>query len=361
MANRARVVVSAIFVGAMVGIPVSILAKDAAGVADVATPDPVMAAASNSTDCLTAPGRESPSGQRWFYRLEPGTNRRCWYLRDMPERTSQAASSRSNAPQSTSQNATQSQPAATAPVPRPLARTPQATRSLSNARAESTSAESAGITVPKTPVFITTTGTAGAARGTSIGTDAVQGPTSTLTASDSADGVSAGSSPDVATADGPYAGAGMNTGLSPFSPEMPGSPNMPQEKTSASLQVLFLVILGALGLAGVMASLIHRMARIWARRHPRPRRDSISRVATAGWDTAAAGTAAAHGRSKDRRANTAQRDGHSGQIKRFLAQITKQGGGKSKKRVSAKPQAASAARARNPSARRGARASAVRP
>jgi len=279
----------------------------------------------------------------------------------MPERNSQAASPRSNTPQSTSQNATQSQPATTAPVARPLARTPQATRSLSNARAESTGIESSGITVPKTPVFITTTGSAGANRGTSIGTDALQGPTSTLTASDSADGVTAGSSSDPSTADGPNAGSGMNTGLSPFPPDTPGMSNMPQEKSSASLQVLFLVILGALGLAGVMASLIHRMARSWARRHPRPRRDSIWRVATGGWDATEAGTAAVHGRSKDRRPNTGQRDGDSGQIKRFLTQITKHAGGKSKKRVSAKPQAASAARARNPSARRGARASAVRP
>ena len=355
MANRARVIVSAIFVGAIVGIPVSILAKDVAGVADGATSDSVMAAASSSTDCLTAPGRESPAGQRWYYRLEPGTNRRCWYLRDMPDRASQAASPRSNTPQSMSQNATQSQLATTAPVPRPLARTPQATRSLSNARAESTGTESTGVTVPKTPVFITTTGAVGANRMSSTGTDTIQGASSTLTSSDQADGPVA-TPADATTADGPNAGFGMNTGLSPLPPEMPGSPNMPQEKASASLQVLFLVILGALGLAGVMASLIHRMARSWARRHPRPRRDSIWRVATGGWDAAAAGTAVTHGRSKDRRANTAQRDGHSGQIKRFLAQITKQAGSKSKKRVSAKPQAAAAARARSPSARRGVRA-----
>jgi hypothetical protein len=144
-------------------------------------------------------------------------------------------------------------------------------------------------------------------------------------------------------------------------PEMPAMA-MPQEKASASLQVLFLVILGALAFAGIMASLIHRMARIWGRRHARSRRSSIwvdlEGERRGSWS---AGTAAAPGRSQDRRPTGAQRDGHSGQIKRFLAQITKPAAGKSKKRVPAKSQAGSAARVRTPSARRGVRASAARP
>jgi hypothetical protein len=359
MVNRAGIIVSAIIVGAVVGIPASALARDAA---DVVTPDSGLAAGSTPTDCLTTPSREQPQGQRWFYRLEPGTNRRCWYLRDnVPERASQAAMPRANTPQSTSQTFPPPPPGAATPGQRPFAKYPQASRSVSNARAESTGAESAGVTVPKTPVFITTTGSAGVNRGTSTGPDAFQGPTGTLTASDQADGMITGSAPDATTADGPNAGSGVNTGLSPFSPDPPGISSVPQEKASASLQVLFLVILGALGFAGIMASLIHRMARSWARRHPRPRRDSISRVATGSWDGAAAGTVAAHGRSNERRPNAPQRDGHPGQFKRFLARITKPGGGKKKRRAPAKPPAASAAHARTQSTRRGVRASAARP
>jgi hypothetical protein len=138
--------------------------------------------------------------------------------------------------------------------------------------------------------------------------------------------------------------------------------NMPQEKPSASLQVLFLVILGALAFAGIIASLTHRMPRIWRRRHARLRRRSNWFGSDGGrhgsW---AAVTTAPPGRNQDRRPTGAQRDDHSGQIKRLLTQIAKQAGGKSKKRVPSKPQAASAARARTPSARRGVRASAARP
>jgi len=366
MANRATKFVSAIFVSAMVGIPVSTFAKDAADGSDASTLDSSTPAASSSTECLTTPSRESPQGQHWFYRMEPGTNKRCWFLRDQAERASQTASPRSNSSPSPFPNTAQSLPTATLPAPKTFSKNAQASRSLSNARAEfgarSTSVESAGITVPKTPVFITT-GSAGTNRGASIATDAAQGTSAVLSSSEPADASITGSSPDATAADGPNTSSNLNTGLSPSSAsEMPAMANMPQEKASASLQVLFLVILGALAFAGIIASLTHRMPRIWRRRHARLRRHSIWRGADGGrrgsWTAVAA---ASPGRNQDRRPTGAQRDEHSGQIKRFLTQIAKQAGGKSKKRAPAKPQAASAARVRTPSARRGVRASAARP
>ena len=365
MANRATKFVSAVFVGAMMGVPVSTLAKDAAGGADVGTADSSTSATSGSTECLTTPNRDSSQGQHWFYRMEPGTNKRCWYLRDQPERASQAAAPRSNSPPSPS-NAAQSLPATTPPAPKTFSKNAQASRTLSNARAElgtrSAGAENTGITVPKTPVFITT-GAAGVNRGTSVGTDAISGTSATLISSESTDGSLASSSTDATAADGPNAGSNLNTGLSPSSAtEMPAMATMPQEKASTSLQVLFLVILSALAFAGIMASLIHRMARIWGRRHARFRRSSIW-VGVEGQrrSSSAGATATAPGRSQDRRPTGPQRDGHPGQIKRFLAQIAKQAGGKSKKRALAKTQAGSAGRARTPSARRDVRASAARP
>jgi hypothetical protein len=366
MANRATKFVSAIFVSAVVGIPASTFAKDAAGGPDAGMPDSTSPAASSSTECLTTPNRESPPGQHWFYRMEPGTNKRCWFLRDQAERASQTASARSNALQSPFPNAAPSLPTATPPAPKTFSKNAQASRSLSNARAEfgarSTGVESAGITVPKTPVFITT-GSAGTSRGASVGTDAAQGTSAALSSSEPTDASITASTPDATAADGPNTSSNLNTGLLPSSAsEMPAMADMPQEKASASLQVLFLVILGALAFAGIIASLTHRMPRIWRRRHARLRRHSIWLGADGGRrGSRAAVTAASPGRNQDRRPTGAQRDDHSGQIKRFLTQIAKQAGGKSKKRVPAKPQAASAARVRTPSSRRGVGASAVRP
>ena len=33
-------------------------------------------------NCLTAPKDKTPAGGHWYYRLERGTTRQCWYLRD---------------------------------------------------------------------------------------------------------------------------------------------------------------------------------------------------------------------------------------------------------------------------------------
>ena len=33
-----------------------------------------------AADCLTKPSRDAPSGQHWYYRLDRGTDRKCWYL-----------------------------------------------------------------------------------------------------------------------------------------------------------------------------------------------------------------------------------------------------------------------------------------
>jgi hypothetical protein len=41
-------------------------------------------------DCQTEPRSEAPQGQHWYYRIERGTKRHCWYLREAGERPAQA-------------------------------------------------------------------------------------------------------------------------------------------------------------------------------------------------------------------------------------------------------------------------------
>jgi hypothetical protein len=43
-------------------------------------------------DCLTAPKEQTPQGSHWYYRLEHGTKRHCWYLRAEGDARSQATS-----------------------------------------------------------------------------------------------------------------------------------------------------------------------------------------------------------------------------------------------------------------------------
>ena len=38
-------------------------------------------------DCLTEPNGGTPQGKHWFYRIERGSGRHCWYLRGEDEKS----------------------------------------------------------------------------------------------------------------------------------------------------------------------------------------------------------------------------------------------------------------------------------
>jgi hypothetical protein len=72
--------------------------------------------------CLTSPREYAPPGTRWRYRVERGTGRHCWFLKDGAERAAGKAAEQSAA--------------AEEPAPAPPRKKPAETRSISDARAE---------------------------------------------------------------------------------------------------------------------------------------------------------------------------------------------------------------------------------
>jgi hypothetical protein len=78
MVNRTAKIGSAIFASLLAGAPITIITSGSAHAAD---------------DCQTEPGSEMRQGQHWYYRIERGTKRHCWYLREEGERAEQATSS----------------------------------------------------------------------------------------------------------------------------------------------------------------------------------------------------------------------------------------------------------------------------
>jgi len=330
MADRATKFVSAFFAGAMLGLPMPTFAQNAQGTFDTTA---------TASECLITPNRDQPRGQRWSYRVEPATGRRCWYLKDRADAASQPA-----LPRAASQSrSTPMAPPTVATTPaRPASRAAQSAMPT-NARAELPGRNrSDGVTV-KTPIFVTT-GTAGASRGTLLESEtsdamlaAPPAPQPTDAAADATTGMPSGSG---------------NPSDGPVPPVVPDAPSKP----SASIQILFVVILGALAVAGVMGSVIHRMARSWRRRHARLRRHSIWRTS----DGSRNGDWVARG-GRDRRAANDGSDDQEGQVRRLLAQIAKKPGGKTESRAPLKSRAGAATRARTPSSRRAARASAFRP
>jgi hypothetical protein len=82
MPNRTAKFASAIVAGLLASAPLAAVSQSATPPAD---------------DCLTTPKDKTPQGSHWYYRLEHGTKRHCWYLREEGDAGSQAASPNSTA------------------------------------------------------------------------------------------------------------------------------------------------------------------------------------------------------------------------------------------------------------------------
>jgi len=78
MSSRAAELASAILIGVLVGVFAgAYLIIMPFGAAD---------------DCLTEPKGDTPQGQHWFYRIDRGTKRHCWYLKGQGEKLAREAS-----------------------------------------------------------------------------------------------------------------------------------------------------------------------------------------------------------------------------------------------------------------------------
>jgi len=106
MPNRSAKFVSAIIASLCAGIPLA--------ASQSATPAPA------ADECLSAPKNETPEGSHWYYRIEHRSNRHCWYLREEGDAHAQAA------PLSSSASAQPAPPKPDKPMP----------SSVANARAE---------------------------------------------------------------------------------------------------------------------------------------------------------------------------------------------------------------------------------
>jgi hypothetical protein len=246
MAKRTAECAFVIFASVVAGTPVTIVASSPARAAD---------------DCLTEPQGQAPQGQHWFYRTEHTTKQRCWYLRDTGEKAAQAdasadaaASSQSNEP-ATSLSATDAY--AELPSPRPRAdqnggvaatrRTAANTSTAANVRDNATSRATAA-------------------------NDSVFGPPPAVSGSLETSGVNPSADPS------PDTPAAQDTSTTPEATPAPAAAT-PAQKEAGSLQMLLLVIFGALTLAGLSGSLVYRLGRARQTAQAAKRRREIWRSA----------------------------------------------------------------------------------
>jgi hypothetical protein len=234
MSNRMGNAGTAILIGAIATVTLVVAMNDVADAAD---------------NCLSGPKGAAPKGSHWYYRIDHATKRNCWYVRAEGEKPVASRNS----------SVTQASPPAETPLQ----------PSVANARAEASPADiglSSGVTAGPAPSGAVSNAPAADSGQSTVasrwldqtGANAVD----TSTPSPTASGASINSStPSAATA--PLAAADARS----------ASP-------SGSLSTLFLVIVGALALAALLAGGIFRLGN--ARRNDR---QDFGRDQRAPWDS----------------------------------------------------------------------------
>ena len=248
MASRTAIVASSIVAGVLAGAPVT-MPRDIA----------------NAAECLTEPGKDGTQGQHWYFRIEHGTQRHCWYLRDPDGKAVDAASS----------DVSEQAPKAAAP------KGDNPPRALEDARAEYPMPQPGGIKVGAPAVgpvpFASTTVAPRPQADPQAPAAAALWPSAENAAAPAAP---AQASP--AAAPTPRAAAdatdATTTAADPPADPPASAPAVipaPPAKPSVSLQMLFAVIGGALALAGLTASVVYRLGRRRERRLATPERRAI--------------------------------------------------------------------------------------
>ena len=263
---------------------------------------PVLNNSANAEDsCLTAPNGQTPHGSHWYYRIEHGTKRHCWYLRGENDAHSQSAAAESSSPPAPAQPAPKAEAAvqgsvanARAELPWPQTRTAPETPALTPAPAPAPAAAipaptgqvpaAAAADTPNSDNTLPSTATAGGAApsqasATSRWPDQLNTGAS-VDSAPAADDSNTNAQPDTAAAPQPSPAAAA---VPPATTDVPPS----GAKQPGSMQALLTIMVAALALAGLVAGAILRFGRrkgdedetefdldrrpVWDREHSEPR------------------------------------------------------------------------------------------
>ena len=225
------------------------------GVAAAAVSTALPSRAVNAADsCLTEPKGDSAQGKHWYYHIERGTGRHCWYVRGQDDTSARDDDDK----QATSD---QAPPSRVDPV---------AARTFADARAEiapkaagpdSTNAAAAPSVWPAPQVANAPANNAAA--GNSAPAPAAADSALASRWPQSADAASPSPQPDatlmVAGAQDNTANANAANATDASTP--PAASPAPPERPSSSIQKLLMVAFGALTLAGLTGSAVYRLGR----------------------------------------------------------------------------------------------------
>jgi hypothetical protein len=209
-------------------------------------------------NCLSSPKSTTPAGGHWYYRIDHVAKRKCWYLRD------ENGKKVSVAPQASS-SAAESSAATTDPASSPPGQA--VGKSIADAHAELPPPQAGVEQDPSTaaePQSLDATAAEENQGSPSATTPDAAGPTSPVatrwpdatTFSLPGRAVSAAAEPPAVRPKLADAAPPSQPAIAPVVAPVAADPTM--AKQAASMQMLFLVMAGALALAGITASLVFR-------------------------------------------------------------------------------------------------------
>ena len=250
----------------------AVFASILAGTSFAAVPE---SDAKTADNCLSGPKGAIPAGHHWYYRIEHPSKRQCWYSREEMDKaetgkTETGKTARAAPPQDSASSPPSQAPSSSAaanPVSPPqnlLAR-----KSIADARAELTSPQMRVDQDTSVPAEPRAGGAAPVASlpnsQRAIAPDAATPSSSVASRWPDSSGVSsAPGNPRLAAAE-PAASPQSSPAPQPATtPVALAAADSSLEKQSASMQMLLLVMAGALALAGITASLVFRFGRAQA-------------------------------------------------------------------------------------------------
>jgi hypothetical protein len=235
------------------------------GVVAALTPTAAVRAANAADDCLTEPSGPTTQGKHWYYHIERGTGRHCWYQRGQDDTDQAAATSDDAAPTPPAKSQVVSA-RDTAVASKPVARKveSQPTRSVADARAEWAQAKTDDNSTA--PAAAATAAAPQIAANASVFPD----PRTVLPAKPAAE-APVTTSPDVDTSQDDTT-ASVAAAPAPAASPAPATQAGPLgNRHLGSIPTLLLVAFGALALAGLTGHTVYRLASFGRRVRPEDR------------------------------------------------------------------------------------------
>jgi hypothetical protein len=269
MPDRAAKFVFAIFASVLAGVSLTAVAPNAVRAAD---------------DCLLTPKAETPAGSHWYYRIERGTKRHCWYLRAEGETPSQAAAAPDASPD-TSAPAKPAAPVAAAPIQRSVADAHAELPPLTGVQPPKRNDSVATTPAPANPAMGNNNASVPDANAPSVVSSRWPDPSAVSSTirpppapSQTAANVQAEPQPDSQQADSRQADPSQSDSAAaapPAAAVVPLAAADASQGLPASLPMLLAVMTGALMLAGLTASIVLKLGRARRTASGRIRRDMI--------------------------------------------------------------------------------------